>query len=143
MYLQTYTHTLSLLFSLSFSSLRSEESQSYLFSFITKIAEKYKEDKRAKDFISELIQLDTPQLFAPPRPSSPAEAEKPEESNVGQQFKDFLVSYIQRNNLRSVILNQLQVLITHITDKKENVNFQWIILGVLQSVSESSLLIIY
>ena len=68
------------------------------------------------------------------------EAEKFEETSVGQQFKDFLMSYIQRNNLRSVILSQLQTLITHITDKKDNVNFHWIILGVLQSVS---ILIIY
>lgn len=126
--------------------MRGEEAQSYLFSFITKIAEKYRDSKRAKDFIPELIQLDVPQLFAVPRPSSPSpspspmEEEKHEETSVGQQFKDFLMSYIQRNNLRNVILSQLQILITHITDRKDNVNFQWIILGVLQSVS---LLIIY
>ena len=89
-------------------SLCSEESQSYLFSFITAIAEKYEEDKHTENFISELIQLDVPQLFAP---SLPTDVEKPEVTNVGQQFKDFLVSYIQRNNLHSVILNQLQSLI--------------------------------
>ena len=89
-------------------SLCSEESQSYLFSFITKIAEKYEEDKHTENFISELIQLDVPQLFAPPLSM---DVEKPEVTNVGQQFKDFLVSYIQRNNLHSVILNQLQSLI--------------------------------
>ena len=117
-----------------FFSLRSEESQSYLFSFFSKIAEKYEEDKRTGNFISELIQLDVHQLFAP---SLPTEVEKPEVTNVGQQFKDFLVSYIQRNNLHSVILNQLQSLIKHITDKKENVNFQWIMQEVLLMVSES------
>ena len=93
---------------LYFFSLHSEESQSYLFSFLSKIAEKYEEDKRTGNFISELIQLDVPQLFAP---SLPTEVEKPEVTNVGQQFKDFLVSYIQRNNLHSVILNQLQSII--------------------------------
>ena len=119
---------------LYFFSLRSEESQSYLFSFLTKIAEKYEEDKRTGNFISELIQLDVPQLFAP---SLPMEVEKPKVNNVGQQFKDFLVSYIHGNNLHSVILNQLHSLIKHITDKKENVNFQWIIQEVLLMVSES------
>ena len=119
---------------LYFFSLRSEESQSYLFSFLSKIAEKYEEDKRTGNFISELIQLDVPQLFAP---SLPTEVEKPEVTNVGQQFKDFLVSYIQRNNLHSIILNQLQSLIKLITDKKENVNFQWIMQELLLMVSES------
>ena len=109
-------------------------SQSYLFSFITKIAEKYEEDKHIENFISELIQLDVPQLFAPPLSM---DVEKPEVTNVGQQFKDFLVSYIQRNNLHNVILNQLQSLIEHITDKKENVNLHWIIQEVLLMVSQS------
>ena len=66
-----------------------------------------------------------------------------EEASVSQKFSSFLKSYIQRNNLQSVILDNMQTMLSKFTDKPD-INFHWIILSVLQSVSLSlSLLYIY
>ena len=97
--------------------------------FLKSVAERYRLDERAGDFISDILQLKVPLLFA-------AETEPaPEGGNrVGDKFSFFLREYIQRNNLRPVIMNKIQDILGYFTDNEQYM-FHWIVLNVLQSVS--------
>ena len=100
-----------------------------MLEFLRSLAERYKLDQRAKDFIPDLIQLDVPLLFV-------AENEPGIEGGnlVGDKFSSFLHDYIQRNNLRPVIMNKIQDILGYVTDNEQYM-FHWIVLNVLQSVS--------
>ena len=100
-----------------------------MLTFLYNVADKYKEDRRAREFIPDLLQLDVPQLFA-----TSSDDEMGDTTSVGQSFSNFLKAYIQRNGLRKDIFNQMQTMIAHITDEKQHLHFHWIILNVLQSV---------
>ena len=97
--------------------------------FLKSVAERYRLDERAGDFIPDILQLKVPLLFA-------ADAEPiPEGGNrVGDKFSLFLRDYIQRNNLRPVIMNKIQDILGYVTDNEQYM-FHWIVLNVLQSVS--------
>ena len=112
------------------NSFPGDEHQHHLLTFLCKVGDRYKETGRSKEFIPDLLQLNVPQLFIIPADAN----QEMEEASVGQKFSSFLKSYIQRNNLQSVILDNMQTILSKFTDKSD-INFHWIILSVLQSVS--------
>ena len=100
-----------------------------MLEFLRSLAERYKLDQRAKDFIPDLIQLDVPLLFV-------AENEPGIEGGnlVGDKFSSFLHDYIQRNNLCPAIMSKIEDILNVVADNKQH-NIHRIVLNVLQSVS--------
>ena len=93
------------------------------------VAESYRSNKRAGDFIPDVLQLNVPLLFAAENEPGAGDV-----SHVGDIFSSLLREYIQRNNLQPVIMNKIRDIIGYITDKKQHA-FHWIVLNVLQLVS--------
>ena len=100
-----------------------------MLEFLRSLAECYKLDQRAKDFIPDLIRLDVPLLFA-------AENEPGKEGGnlVGKKFSSFLHEYIQRNNLCPAIMSKIEDILSYVADNEQH-NIHCIVLNVLQSVS--------
>lgn len=94
------------------------------------MGECYQKCRRAKEFIPNLLKLNVPQLLAVQSDTNLTV----KEDSVCQKFSTFLKSYIQRNNLQPVILNDFKTLLSHMTDEC-HFNFHWIIFNVLQPVS--------
>ena len=94
------------------------------------MGECYQKSRRVKEFIPNLLQLDVPQLLATQSDTNLTV----KEASLCQKFSTFLKSYIQRNNLQPVILNDFKTLLSHMTDEC-HLNFHWIIFNVLQPVS--------
>ena len=65
-----------------------------------RISRAYKSGKRQDSFISDLIKLDTPDLLLVQSP-------KEDDPKVDQMFIEMVRTFIQRNALREVILNQV------------------------------------
>ena len=107
-------------------SLPNEESQKLLLEFLQSVAEYYKLHQRAEDFISHLVRLNVPKLFA-----TKNEACVEREHQVEDMFATFMREYIQKNNLH--LLNKLQDIIGYIADNTHS--FHRIVLNVLQLVS--------
>ena len=100
-----------------------------MLEFLRSLAERYKLDHRAKDFIPDLFQLDVPLLFA-------AENQPGIEGGnlVGEKFFSFLLEYIQRNNLCPAIMSKIEDILSYVADNEQH-NIHRIVLNVLQSVS--------
>ena len=99
-----------------------------MLTFIKTVAVSYKEDRRAVQFIPDLLQLDVPRLFSS-EPHRGAEL-----SGVGEAFVEFLKEYIRRNNLSAPLIREIQVLLTKAPDNQQH-GFQLLIFSVLKSVS--------
>ena len=97
--------------------------------FLKSVAERYRLDERAGDFIPDILQLKVPLLFATEIEPAPEGGNR-----VGDKFSSFLREYIQRNNLRPVIMKKIQDILGYVTDNEQYM-FHWIVLNVLQSVS--------
>ena len=110
-------------------SFQNEEPQTHLLEFLKSVAESYRSNKRAGDFIPDVLRLNVPLLFAAENEPGAGDG-----SLVGDMFSSFLREYIQRNNLHPVIMNKIQDIIGYIADKKQHA-FHWIVLNVLQLVS--------
>ena len=74
----------------------------YLLTFLKSIAEHYRIEKRAHEFIMDLLQLNVPKLFA----VEPGELEEDAQA-VAMEFTSFLYDFINRNALKPAILTQL------------------------------------
>ena len=100
-----------------------------MLEFLRSLAERYKLDQRAKDFIPDLLQLEVPLLFV-------AENEPGIEGGnlVGEMFFSFLLEYIQRNNLHPAIMSKIEDILNYVADNEQH-NIHRIVLNVLQSVS--------
>ena len=94
------------------------------------MGECYQKCRRAKEFIPNLLKLNVPQLLAVQSDTNLTV----KEDSVCQKFSTFLKSYIQRNNVQPVILNDFKTLLSHMTNEC-HFNFHWIIFNVLQPVS--------
>lgn len=112
-------------------SLRSHSTdsiQNFILDFFRKVAGKYRKTNRSRDFIIHVLQLNVPNIF-----SSTGE---PDDDNVPieTRFMEFLRDYIQRNNLRGVIIDRIQEILSLVSEEKQTV-FHWMILSVVQQVS--------
>ena len=87
--------------------------------------------KRPGDFIIDLLELKTPNLFL----SSQTETESSGES-VAENFTRFLKKYIKQYNLRSEITNRINEIEKCVQKDVQTMgSFYWMILNVLYSVS--------
>ena len=107
------------------------EVQMQMLAFIQAIAVRYREEHRAHELIPHLLELKVPGLFAPPSDEKTGVGKV---SDVGQKFSSFLKAYIHQNNLRPAIMSKMQTILSTIPNQPKD-SFQWIMLGVLQSVS--------
>ena len=69
--------------------------------FLQSIAIKYQEDRRARDFVVDLVKIRVPRLLA----IEPGEEKAG--SEVQTSFKQFLQSYIRRNALKHTLLTHI------------------------------------
>ena len=95
------------------------------------MAHVYKKNKRACIFITDLLQLNTPNLL-----SSDTEGASNGKniSVIEGTFSYFLLGYIQQNNLRPELMRKIDNIIESISEN-EQISFHCFILNVLQSVS--------
>ena len=107
----------------------SKEPQNHLLEFLKSVADDYRSDQRAKDFIPDLLQLKVPLLFAAENEPGAGGG-----SQVGDTFSVFLHEYTRRNNLCPVITNEIMDTLRYVTDN-EQYAFHGIVLNVLHSVS--------
>ena len=116
---------------LTYSSFyhHSKEPQNHLLEFLKSVADDYRSDQRAEDFIPDLLQLKVPLLFAVKNEPGAGGG-----SHVGDTFSSFLHDYILRNNLCHVITNKIKDTLSDVTDN-EQYAFHGIVLNVLHSVS--------
>ena len=117
------------------SSFPIEELQNHLLEFLVRVADVYRKDRRAGDFIPDVLQLKVSQLF-----SADTEAGLNGESLVGEKFSEFLKVYIQRNNLRPELMSRIQEIIGYVPEN-EPTAFHWIILNVICSVRLISIIL--
>ena len=74
--------------------------KSCIVDFIERISKAYKSDKRQNTFVLDLVKLDTPNLL---RVQSPKE----DDPRVDLIFIEVVRTFIHKNALRKVILNQV------------------------------------
>ena len=81
----------------------------FLLDFLRSVADSYLLDNRQREFISDLMQLNVPKLFAIEEGAD--EATEKEDMEVGKEFTIFLRNYINRNALKLSILSQMTSLL--------------------------------
>lgn len=74
--------------------------KSCIVGFIDRISKAYKSGKRQSTFVLDLVKLDTPDLLLVQSP-------KEDDPRVDQMFIEVVRTFIQKNALREVILNQV------------------------------------
>lgn len=106
--------------------------QHFILEFTMKVSEKYRKAQNSRDFILDILKLNVPNLF-----SSTGE---PEENGipVEDRFVKFLRDYIQRNNLRPVLIERIQEILSLVSEEKPTI-YHWMILDVVQQVSTCTL----
>ena len=104
----------------------SDDLQGYILDFIIRVANVYRKDQRSCDFIPDILQLKVPNLFSP-------DNEEQEQGPVADKFSEFLKAYIQRNQLRPVIMRRIQEILHPVSEDKQ-MAFHWIVLSIVQSV---------
>ena len=77
----------------------------FLLDFLTSVASAYLKDKRQKQFVTDLLQLKVPKLFAVEEGED--EEVRKEDLQVATKFSAFLKSYILRHALKHSLLNQM------------------------------------
>ena len=77
--------------------------RSCIVNLLERISKAYKSHKRQNNFVSDLMKLDTPNLLF---------VQSPKEGlpRVDQMFSDMLRTFIQKNALREVTLNQVPLI---------------------------------
>ena len=104
--------------------------QLQLLGFLQKTGECYNEDKRAEEFIPNLLQFNVPCLFA----IEEQQDDVGEESSVADKFVEFLKGYVKNNSLHSSLLNFIHPLLKKLNDQQQH-DLQRLIFSVLQLVS--------
>ena len=74
--------------------------KSCIVDFIERISKAYKSDKRQNTFVLDLVKLDTPNLLLVQSP-------KEDDSRADLLFIEVIHTFIHKNALREVILNQV------------------------------------
>ena len=114
----------------SSSSFPSHQMQLQLLGFLQKTGECYKEDKRAEEFIPNLLDFNVPRLFA----IEEQQDDVGEESSVADKFVEFLKGYMKSNSLHSSLLNCIDSWLKKLNDQQQH-DLQKLIFSVLQLVS--------
>jgi hypothetical protein len=111
-----------------------------LLEFLKCVGSSYQTQGRATDFVLDLLVLDVPSLFMADCDISTSTLQSDIlAGSVSDNFYTFLSEFIQRNNLRTPILERVKVVWESLV---EHSDFQQIILNVLQEelIPESSVL---
>ena len=77
----------------------------YVKDFLQKVADRYKSDSRAGEFVLDLLKLQVPKLLS----IEPGEEVAGQE--VQSEFKKFLQDFIRRNALKHTILTQTSAIV--------------------------------
>ena len=77
----------------------------FLLGFLESVAAGYLTDKRQKEFVLDLLQLNVPKLFAVEEGAD--EATEKEDVEVGKNFSIFLRNFINRHALKHSILTKM------------------------------------
>ena len=75
----------------------------YVKGFLQKVADSYKSDGRARDFVLDLLKLQVPKLLS-------SESEE-EAKKMWSEFKIFLQGFIRRNTLQQALLTQTTAIV--------------------------------
>lgn len=90
-------------------SFKDAQHHNSLLDFLKSVARCYLEQKRPKEFIMDLLELNVPDLFMMDCEGSTSTIQSDILSNsVPDEFTQFLTEYIQRNHLHQVILEDVE-----------------------------------
>ena len=107
--------------------------------FLIRVGYAYGIKKRPGNFIIDLLQLKTPNLFSSSQTETGSSGE-----TVAENFTRFLKKYIKQYNLRSEMTNRIKEIEKCVQNDVQTMgSFYWIILNVLYSVSSNCMILIH